>query len=416
MGKKQFTAKHYEVDLYASEWTPQKIIKTIKKWGIIDKYAFILHDQDEKDGKPLKPHYHVYVSFGQTSTTIQSTANHFGIDPKYVERIKKDRVATLKYFLHIDEPEKHPYDISEMTANFDVLAEITHQNQQRLLKTILEECTDGTITRANLTERIPKLIYVKYRTLIENALHFADLKYLSSMADVDVPVKWVYGPSNTGKTTLCKLASKQMGLDYFVTANGNDPFSEYHDQASVIIDELRPHEQFSFLDLLHILDPHTVAATHSRYHDKILKAKVIWITTLYSPEEYYRALYISKKESAIQLYRRLQEVWHVEEQTVTISRFDTKTELFVETGSTSNPVPGYLATKAPVQKTSVDSIALLGDIEKQYQTAAPAVLALPPASAEGEAAADTEAENLPFPDASEQENEMENLSMFDEAV
>ena len=107
----------------------------------------------------------------------------------------------------------------------------------------------------------------------------------------------------------------------------------------------------------------------------------------------------------------------MDKQFITISQYDMKTGSFVEKGTVNNPVQTYLAAQVAEKKNTVqiDSAALLGDIEKQYQTAAPAVLALPPASAEGEAAGDTEAENLPFPDASEQGNEMENLSLFDEA-
>lgn len=107
----------------------------------------------------------------------------------------------------------------------------------------------------------------------------------------------------------------------------------------------------------------------------------------------------------------------MDKQSITISQYDMKTGSFVEKGTASNPVQTYLAAQSAEKKNTVqiDSAALLGDIEKQYQTATPAVLALPAAPAEGEVAADTEAENLPFPDTSEQENEMENLSMFDEA-
>lgn len=105
----------------------------------------------------------------------------------------------------------------------------------------------------------------------------------------------------------------------------------------------------------------------------------------------------------MQLYRRIREVWHVDEQSITISRYDRKMGYFVEDqNSVQNPVPVYLAAQAPAQKTTIDSVALLDDIAKQYQTAAPASS---PAPANGQAADHEEEENLPFPDPDGQAGE-----------
>lgn len=408
-------AKHFEVMLYAEDgWTPQKIVEVLEPWRVVHKYAFILHDMDLDENEVLKKaHYHVYVSFGKSSTSVQSVANRFGISENLVNKIKSNRYLTLRYFLHIG-TDKHLYPMSDMVANFDVEAFFDSQKQQKQLERILEDCAAGIITRANKNELIPDLLYIKHRNQIENAFALADERLLAEQADIDIPVIWLYGESGMGKTTICKLASAQQDLAFYVTTNGNDPFSKYADQPAIILDELRPHGKYTYVDLLQILDPHTNAAVHCRFYDKVLKPKVIWITSVYSPTEFYDALYLSQEESPVQLYRRIREVWHVEKQSITISQYDMSTGSFVDKNTANNPVPAYLAAKPPIQKVSMDSAALLNDIEKQYQPAATSTAA-PPAPAGGTPADDTKKEILPFPDASEQESEHENLSLFDEA-
>lgn len=83
-------AKHFEVILYKDDgWTAQRILTILKAWAIVEIYAFILHDMDtEDDGSPKKPHYHVYIGFGKTATSIQSTANRFKISDHLVQKIK----------------------------------------------------------------------------------------------------------------------------------------------------------------------------------------------------------------------------------------------------------------------------------------------------------------------------------------
>lgn len=410
------TAKHYEIILYAEDgWTPKKILAVLMAWTIVSIYAFILHDRDmEEDGSFKKAHYHVYLNFGKSSTSIQSTARRFGIAEHLVQKIKTDKYRTLQYFLHSGAEGKQEYQMSQMVANFDVQEFFDNYNRKKTVDRILEECAAGIITRASFIDYIPGIIYSRYRYEIENALTYADKKYLAMQDEVDIPVIWVYGSSGTGKSTICKLVSTEKGFAYFITANGNDPFSEYQDQQSIILDELRPMEQYTYVDLLKILDPHTVSAAHARYHDKVLKPQMIFITSLYSPEEYYEAMYLPKTESAVQLYRRLREVWHVEAQTITISHYDMKTGRFVETGSKSNPVPAYLASLAAKQNqsTQLSGSSLLDDISKKYQAAT----ATPPsAPAGGTPSDDTEKEILPFPDTPEQEDVGEPLSLFDDA-
>lgn len=411
------TAKHYEVILYQDDgWTAQKILKVLNDWPIVETYAFILHDLDtEDDGSYKKPHYHVYIGFGKSSTSIQSVANRFKIPQHLVQKIRSNKYYALRYFLHSGVEGKHQYQVGQMVASFNVQDFFDSQNAKKNLDRVLEECAAGIITRANVTDCVPSGLYAKHRSQIENALHFADMKYLASQDDVNTPVIWVYGLSGMGKTTISILASKQQGLAYYVTANGSDPFSGYADQPSIILDEVRPHAQYTYHDLIQVLAPNTVAPKHARFYNKVFKAKVIWITSIYSPVEYYNDSLLPEKESEVQLYRRLREIWHVEEQSITISRYDMKTGRFVEMGKVDNPVPAYLASlAAKKQKTQLDSVNLLNDVNKEYQQAATSTVA-PPAPVGGTPADDTKKEILSFSDTSEQESEHENLSLFDEA-
>ena len=101
--------KHLEVMLYAADgWDVQKIIEEINKRTSVKQYAIMLHDQDvsQTTGEPVKPHYHCYLNFGNTSWDFESVAKWFDIKADLVSKIKSNKFFTLKYYTHADRPEK----------------------------------------------------------------------------------------------------------------------------------------------------------------------------------------------------------------------------------------------------------------------------------------------------------------------
>lgn len=89
--------------------------KTITDW------AYILHDKDIKeDGTPKPPHYHIVIRT-EKSLGVDTIGAWFGIPSNYVA-VPKGYNAFLncaQYLTHELHEDKHRYEDSEITANFD---------------------------------------------------------------------------------------------------------------------------------------------------------------------------------------------------------------------------------------------------------------------------------------------------------
>ena len=91
--------------------------KTIKQW------AYINHDKDD-----TRPHWHIYVNFGNAGVKHDVVARWFGVDENFVERIKGRKSDVLLYLIHGNESQKnkHQYDPTEVVANFDWKMEVAN--------------------------------------------------------------------------------------------------------------------------------------------------------------------------------------------------------------------------------------------------------------------------------------------------
>ena len=78
--------------------------------------AFIspLHDEDiNPTGEKKKPHYHVIIMFDSVKTTEQAKAIFEKIGGVGCEVVQSIR-GYARYLCHLDNPEKHQYDVSEV--------------------------------------------------------------------------------------------------------------------------------------------------------------------------------------------------------------------------------------------------------------------------------------------------------------
>lgn len=89
--------------------------KKIKEIYSHDKYAYILHD---KDKSAERKHCHYYLEFN-SPRSFKSIANDLEIPVTMLEKVYNKK-AMLDYLTHENDPNKHHYDISEITANFDI--------------------------------------------------------------------------------------------------------------------------------------------------------------------------------------------------------------------------------------------------------------------------------------------------------
>ena len=368
--KKGPSGKACEVILYPKDgWTADSIVDEIAKRESVDVYSIILHDKDcNPDGTPKEPHFHVYLSFGSTKWYFSDIAAWFNVSINKVEHIKAKgrnaRYSYLLYQLHVKEPEKHQYDISDIYANFDVAEYLSQHEHDTSLDQIIDLIAEGTITRLNYTNYIDIHTYAKHKQRIDRAFEYCDASRMaSSHGDRSIFVGWVSGPSKSGKTTVVKLFARRMSEALYITEQGNHPFDGYSSQRIVCVDDLRPDSPFSFVELLQILDNHTIRALDARYHNKIPMFEMIFVTSIYSPERFF-SLCGEPEEEALQLYRRISEYWQVNEEIISIRKYDYSRRQFVECAVRRNPVPGYLATIQPT--TQVDSISVLADLEAQF--------------------------------------------------
>lgn len=363
-------AKRLEIILYPEDgWTKETILDVINSKKSIKKYAFILHDQDvDEEDKPVKPHYHVYLGFGNTNVQYEHAAKWFGTTPDKVQRIKSNLAITLQYYMHLHQDSKHPYPMEAIVANINIAAELATHQAEIFLNDLIRQCADGTITPYNYTDYISPTIYSRHEAKFQRAWAYADQKRNNALeGQRSCHTIWVYGKSGTGKTTLCKRYADAQHLPSYTIATGKDPFSHYAGQPVLILDDLRPSEPFDYMELLRVIDPHYTAPMQSRYRNKILNCSLIFITTVYRPEDFVNFLHLSKQDSATQLYRRLHEVWYVTNDTIQIWAYHLDENKFTLVHTVENPVPNYIQQQKKPDEMP-DSASVLNKISNLYKS------------------------------------------------
>lgn len=112
-------------------------------------------------------------------------------------------------------------------------------------------------------------------------------------------VYWYHGSSGSGKTM---TAIKEAGDDYWISSKSLKWWDGYDRHAHVIIDDFR-RDFCTFHELLRILDCTPMRVEHKGGSRELL-ARVIWITSPYSPEQTYEN---RTDEDLYQLTRRITE-------------------------------------------------------------------------------------------------------------
>lgn len=362
-------AKRLEILLYPEDgWTKETILDVVHSKKTVKQYAFILHDQDvDEKGNLLKPHYHVYLGFGTGSVKYEHAAKWFQTTPDKVERIKSNLPFTLQYYMHIHQENKHQYPMEAIVANFDVAAELADNQAETSLNNLIRQCADGTITPYNYTDFISPTIYSRHEVKFQRAWTYADQKRNNATeGQRSCHTIWVCGKSGVGKTTLCKRYADAQHLPSYTIATGKDPFSHYAGQPALILDDLRPSEPFSYAELLRVIDPYHTAPMQSRYRNKLLNCSLIFIPTVYSPEEFVQCLHLPKQDSSTQLYRRLHEIWHVTDDKIFIYKYHLKQNKFELVRTIKNPVPDYIRQQKEPNKMP-DSALVLNQLSNLYK-------------------------------------------------
>lgn len=284
----------------------ENVIKAIKDNKAIKEWAYILHDKDiNEDGTPKNKHWHIMLRLSE-GRKIDQIAKWFGIKKNYVNKCNSKSPKPyrfndmLGYLIHAGDDSKHQYDISEVKTNIEDLPARIENYKERIagklvqtrklseetlqLQKVITQITLGEIREFNLTEYIDGVFYAKHTREIKAAFEYR--RQMLQKQDRDMEVYFFCGDSGSGKTSYAKQIARNKGYSVFVSSSQNDVLDGYAGQDVIILDDLRP-KSFELADLLKFLDNNTNSTVKSRYHNKVIEAKIVIITSIYPIENFF---------------------------------------------------------------------------------------------------------------------------------
>jgi hypothetical protein len=313
---KKLQSRIWFFSLVESENDIPKILENLKKCSAVNVFV-IRHDKDkikQDDGTtvPKRVHYHFAIRF-DNPTLISTVANIFDFDVgqyNYIQRAHSWK-ASCRYMLHLDNKEKHLYDISEI----------------QVIKGTKDEYYNVSIGKAQFVttdadlfpdfgdfDKIPyKQQYLdifanvdepRRRNLLVKELETSWKNYLQKrrfeMESKNVKVIFVEGKSGSGKSTFAKSLAVNNHKTFCVSSSSNDILQDYTCEDYLILDDLRD-TSFSFEDLLKLLDNFVISTVKSRYNNKLFLGEYIIITSAKPLSEWY----LNVNEDRQQLFRRI---------------------------------------------------------------------------------------------------------------
>lgn len=138
-------SKWWCFEVYQEHWN-EEVVKYLE--GTHLEIVYALHDQDVTEkGEQKKPHYHVLVKYGNT-TTLNCIQDIFGsIAANGVVFPVTSPRGMYRYFRHLDNPEKHQYpeEVYNYVNGFDVTDVTSDTDFEIILQEIDQEIIDNTI-------------------------------------------------------------------------------------------------------------------------------------------------------------------------------------------------------------------------------------------------------------------------------
>ncbi len=276
----------------------------------IIKYAFIIHDKDED----TKRHIHCMCKLN-FATTIKKIADIMDCKEQNIERIKRTFANALAYLTHLNEPDKYHYGDNEVISNYSFKTErsiaLNMNKQKKQLDNLIEAISNGEVPNYKIYEEADKLSINRSYLIanfakIEKAIK-ASVLCTTQTIDRQLETIFITGTSGIGKTTFAKKIAKDRGLSIFISGSNNDFLDGYNGEECIIIDDVR-HDTFKdYNDVLKLLDPHTASNVRSRYHNKIIKAELIIMTSTKSIDQ----VFYNDDEEGKQIRRRIKTLINI---------------------------------------------------------------------------------------------------------
>lgn len=346
----------------------EKVLKEKKK--DIEQYAYILHDKDvytkdeeiknnlHKEGTIKPAHYHIELKL-KYPRRMSDVASWFGVPSNFIQSSKSGRYEDmLVYLIHGNDDTKHQYAVSEVVSNFEYETTINkyRQNKKKLTKKkenedlkeeyeeAIKKIRQREINEYNYYKHISDECYINYKSRFDIAFLIARNKKEDeyNTEGRNMEVIYIQGESESGKTTYAKLIAKQHNMDFFPSSSSNDPLYGYRGQNCIILDDLR-EEDMKFTDLLKFLDNNTSSTVVSRYHNKLITADLIIITSVKTIDELYE-LYGKFNEPLTQIKRRCGTYIQMTKEKIKLYSYDSgKSDYEIQT-ITKNPMLEYIST------------------------------------------------------------------------
>ena len=320
-----------------------------------ERYAGILHDKDIGE----KPHITIFMYF-VNAREVSAVAKKLNIAPQYLEIWDKGVDNGFAYLVHRTPKAKADYQYSpnEVVANFDYIewlskyeAKQQKKEQEPSHKGDIDHLLDclyiGVLTREDVEKRLSGSQYAQYHRKIDDVCakrmqDVAKQRNAERKAKGEkVKVIWIFGPAGTGKTRFAKEQAAKQDEHYYITGSSRDPFQRYNCEDVIVYDEARPGD-IAFSDLLKLLDPYGEdVAAPSRYFDKSICAGTFYVTSPYSPLDYYKKFmgdgWAFQTDKYEQLLRRLTLVIQITEESIQAVRYDIQEKKFFPIPETARP-------------------------------------------------------------------------------
>lgn len=309
-------------------------------------YWFIEH---QADSEVSKTHYHIVIKFPYP-TPFENIKSKFPYGD--IESAKNVRKC-VQYLIHFNDRSKVQYKWDDVVTNCVDMSPFKVQSSSQneiTLQYIIDEINLGHIREYNQFDMIPIEIWSKNKSRIENALLYYRERICMNK-NRHIEVIFISGDTGTGKTTFAKFYCRNASKSFCVSSSSNDPMQDYKGEDVLILDDLRDSD-FSFNDLLKVLDNHTKSTVRSRYHNKSFIGDTIIITSYRPLSDWY---FSETKESKVQLYRRIPTQFKMYNDKIEAYAWDIKTLKYKYLYTTSNTI-------TMDRETSVDMAMKVADV------------------------------------------------------
>ena len=315
--------------------------------NFIDDWYFIYHDKDLDDkGELKKYHIHIFIK-GKNPIPSTNIESLFGCANNFINRIDGKFYTAIQYLVHHKNPNKFQYPMAFVYCKYNdygqrIDAIDAHNVDDVVAKyeNPLSYCDYVTMHGAIINKDVVAQLcdwqnhnlacyneFLSRYPTCKNAVMTSWSYYLDELTikkggSKTMNVIWLTGETGSCKTTYAKIIAYKYYEPYevFISSGSNDLLDSYNGEKCIIFDEFRGSE-FSYNDLLKLLDLNTSSKVKSRYFNKsIARCQLLLITSVKSPMQCYTAMMEKDKQKNIdserQLYRRCSNLWYLKKTNI----------------------------------------------------------------------------------------------------